>query len=1287
MRAILKSIAKKLVYVIVTCIILLAILVSVSQLFSPTLDKHRADFEKWASQLLGMPVTIEKIRISWYRYQPEISLREVTILSQETKEPLLQIENVSVFFSIPKSLWQRQFVPNGIMISGTDVNVHEVAKGEFSVQGFPSFGGFNTTPYQHESKFTDVMTWVSTQPRLILNDINIRYTGFTGQKRFLTLNNLSVINGDDRHVIIGKAILHQDIPTEITASVNWIGKSIDLSQIRARIYLYVSGLSLSQWFKGYSWNNWQIMQGIGSAKIWATWNHGAFQKTQSTFQLYDLQLYSSTDKSTHTINRLSGNTGWKREGQNWVFAGDDILIDLPSHLWPVTSFYVSLAPDANGVLVPKAANLGYADIQDVQSFLFSSPAVISDAVRKALGQLQLSGALQNAVATFSGPLTDLKNISLNANFNQLSFLPWHQVPGVSNLSGIVKWDGMKGNMSLHSTRAQFKYDSIFNNPIDLDQLTGSIEWQQDQNKAWQFQIKSLQMLNNDGAANINGSISIPAETYTPSTDLSANFTMQKASHVPRYLPMKIFDRDLAKWLQTAFLSGEVRSGKAVLRGSLNDFPFDQGNGTFLITGAVKNVDMIYATNWPEIRSVNGTLTFSGRQMSIDVSDAKVLDVPISNVHGEIPYFGDLKPQILTIQGGEITMDFTQGLKFLRASPLKNTIGKMVTDMTANGPITLKLGLTVPLSNPDKTEVQGDVTMKDDNVSLVPWKLTLNHLNGQFHFTEGSVTADNIQAELFNKPAQLSFKTIQKSKNVSVIQANLANNLSITDLENWLKIPFSKVAKGSADVNCEIDFSFDAPIEIVLRSNLVGISLDLPDQYAKKEQDPRNFFAQITVQEERQPLRIKLSYDDLLGAALVLNRKQEEFNLIGANLQLGGGLPNWPAGAGLYITANFNQLDWDKIKGYTEQSGNANFANLPLRKIDIKAKVLDILGQRLTDAHIQVEPAQSNWNINLQSQEVVGNIKAPSNFTSKGSVTAKFQKLNLRTTQDTKQSNPVTNAKSLPSISFDASNVSYNDMPLGQVSFKTSPSSNGLTIQSLRMTSSRMDLQASGEWTQSNVTRLQGTLKSSNVSNLLNSFGMDVRNFISSNGRLDFKFNWNSAPYSPSLPMLNGTASLDLGKGRILEVGEASGAKMDIGRMLSIFSLQSIPRRLSLDFSDVFQKGYVFDYVRGNFSLKNGDAYTNDMRFDGPLARVGINGRIGLKNKDYDFTLSITPYNVTSGLPVAATLLSAGNPVVGLAAFAVNTVISPAVSRAATYYYSVKGPWNNPSWQSVSSNRR
>ena len=875
---------KKTGYVLAGCIIFIAIIVSASRLLAPILEEHRTDIEIWASTMLKLPVTIRKVHVSWYKYQPQISLDDVTILNAQSKEPILQMSQVSVSFSIPQSILQKKLIPSGVIISGTDINIYQKPNGEIAVQGFPSLGGFNNQPFKSETKFADVIGWLSQMPRLILNNIDLRYSNLNGIKRFLTLYNLRFENTDNTHVILGKALLHQEQPTEATVNVQWEGDVADLNNINANIYVFVSGLSLPQWWTGLSWQGWHLTSGNANAKIWAKWNKGTFQKIQSTFEVYGVDLFSDTDKSSRKISRLSGNVGWKRDGKNQIVAGDDIFIDLPSHLWPSTSFYLSMTPDAAGKLLPTAVNTGYVDLADLQSFLFSSPAVLSDSIRNLLIQLKLKGDIQSLSVIFPSGIFDVNHVSLTGNFSRLSVMPWQHFPGIQNLSGVVNWNGSQGDLSLHGTQTSFQYDSVFTNPLMIDQLSGNVLWEKDKNSNWLIHLKAVQVLNSDTAINANGSLTIPVSGAVLS-DLNVNFTLQRANHVTRYLPMRIFDPDLVKWLNQAFVSGAVESGNIRLRGPLNDFPFDKGNGQFYISGITKNIDFHFAPNWPELKNLNGKIVFSGRQIMIDVDHADIEGIPVQKVHGVIPYLGDVKPSVLDVQTGDIPTDFAKGLDFVHASPLEKTIGKMFTDTTLTGPLILKLALTVPLKNPDETTVKGDITFKDALLNLIPWNLVINHLRGQLHFTEKSTNASGIQGEVFNKPLVLNLQTIQKTKSISVVQATITNNIDITDIENWLKIPFSQIVKGSTNITANIDFSENAPIDVHIQSNLKGLTIDLPEQYSKKQEESRNFTADITIQ-EKQPLRVKMNYGNLLGAAFILERKNDKFNLTAADLRSG-----------------------------------------------------------------------------------------------------------------------------------------------------------------------------------------------------------------------------------------------------------------------------------------------------------------------------------------------------------------------------------------------------------------
>src|SRR5690606_4660082 len=161
-----------------------------------------------------------------------------------------------------------------------------------------------------------------------------------------------------------------------------------------------------------------------------------------------------------------------------------------------------------------------------------------------------------------------------------------------------------------------------------------------------------------------------------------------------------------------------------------------------------------------------------------------------------------------------------------------------------------------------------------------------------------------------------------------------------------------------------------------------------------------------------------------------------------------------------------------------------------------------------------------------------------------------------------------------------------------------------------------------------------------------------------------------------LSKLEGTATLEMGAGRIVDIGEAAGAKMDIGRTLSMFSLQTIPRRLSLAFSDLFQKGYSYDSLKGKFKFTGGNIYTTNAPLEGPVGGVGVSGRLGVAAEDVELALCGTAA-VASSSPVAAARM--GGAGVGRAARAASTAVSAAVSSPTAYQYSGTESWDNPVW--------
>ena len=125
----------------------------------------------------------------------------------------MNVGRVTLFFSIPKSIWSREIVTNGVSLEGASLSVTQSAQGEYSVRELDTLG---LTSQKEATSFNDVMNWLSQISNLAIHNIDLNVTRYQHKTENLTLSNLRFENDGDSHQIEGDAILHQTLPTEVT---------------------------------------------------------------------------------------------------------------------------------------------------------------------------------------------------------------------------------------------------------------------------------------------------------------------------------------------------------------------------------------------------------------------------------------------------------------------------------------------------------------------------------------------------------------------------------------------------------------------------------------------------------------------------------------------------------------------------------------------------------------------------------------------------------------------------------------------------------------------------------------------------------------------------------------------------------------------------------------------------------------------------------------------------------------------------------------------------------------
>jgi uncharacterized protein YhdP len=175
------------------------------------------------------------------------------------------------------------------------------------------------------------------------------------------------------------------------------------------------------------------------------------------------------------------------------------------------------------------------------------------------------------------------------------------------------------------------------------------------------------------------------------------------------------------------------------------------------------------------------------------------------------------------------------------------------------------------------------------------------------------------------------------------------------------------------------------------------------------------------------------------------------------------------------------------------------------------------------------------------------------------------------------------------------------------------------------------------------------------------------------GDVSAAITWPGAFSQFALGRISGAVNIKVERGSLLEVNPGAG------RIFGLLSVQALPRRLTLDFSDLFSKGFSFDRLIGEFNIKDGQAQTDKLLVDGPSAFVETTGTINLAQKTYDQTAKVIP-NITGNLPIAIGVLA--TPAAGAAAWLIEKLLRKPVGKITQVTYHLTGSWENPNVQPV-----
>ncbi|TZF87280.1 hypothetical protein FW784_11340 [Lysobacter lacus] len=254
--------------------------------------------------------------------------------------------------------------------------------------------------------------------------------------------------------------------------------------------------------------------------------------------------------------------------------------------------------------------------------------------------------------------------------------------------------------------------------------------------------------------------------------------------------------------------------------------------------------------------------------------------------------------------------------------------------------------------------------------------------------------------------------------------------------------------------------------------------------------------------------------------------------------------------------------------------------------------------------------------------------------------------------------------------MDVDDLRIGAAQLGSARLRSHPTAAGLVLDQFSARGRAHRLEASGEWFGRGAaarTRIAAVIDNQDFGALLEGFGFGGRlGGGKGNARLDAA--WPAAPADVSVASLQGTLALDARDGRLLEINPGAG------RVLGLLSLAELPRRLTLDFRDFFDKGFSFNQLGGNIRFAGGLARSDDLAIKGPAAEIRIRGAANLRTQTFDQTIEVRP---RSGNLLTAVGAIAGGPVGAAIGAAASAVMAKPFAHFGAKTYRVSGPWSEP----------
>ena len=1246
-------------------VLLLAAWVVLGRQLMLRVPEYRQQLEMLVEQRINTPLEIESMSGYMDGAVPVFVFENVRLPAQEGTAPL-QIGRVELSVDVLASLASRNLRARQLLVSGIDLRLTMEQGGKVRLTGLEALG--SASGAQRKPPLNALLDLVYRQKRLVVEDA--RGELVLPDMPPVAVRDLAVaiVSSGSTHRLALRA-RHADKPVSMDVRLVVEGDPHTLADLKGDAYVHLDVAEADPWINAALPADWQINTLRGDIEAWLSLDRGAVSRAALSLDVEQVALAGAALTDTLVLRNAAATASLARHNSGYQLQLADLRVTHAgkSLQWPRLALGWDGARDAQAQWQLAGRDLPLTRARELLAGLPVKWPAATQSLHQKLDQLKPGGTLESIALSGQGRVPT----AFSARFVDLDMTAHEKIPGASGLSGWLAGNAQQGVVMLQSPLLELDLPLLFHAPLSV-QAQGPLRWRR-QEQDTRIDVGWLQAQNPHARGQAAAVVRL-APGRVPELSLLASITDGVAREAHRYIPLRKLPEPVANWLSNAFVSGQAKRGVIMHEGPIRIDPSRQQDRTLQVGIKARNLTLNFLPDWPNVTQLSAEVVIDGREIRGRRVSGRIFNSRLDQVTVDIPeYEGDEAPVLIInsrLQGPAADVQaLLQSTPLAKALPDELQLWAMPAG-TVRGHALLNIPLRADAGDMAvlvQADAQG-ITLENSQR-----RLALSEVQGAVSFSlDQGIQAPALTAKLWQQPLLASVRSEDRKTRI-----DFQGNASVAAVRDWLQAPWLAPADGELLYQAELALpGAGADVSLQVEADASGVEIDLPAPLGKRRGELDSLALRFTATDSQQD--VKLTHAGLVSAWLRLRDGELERG----NIMVGGMAASLPRQQGITVGGQVGRLvvrDWVDYFSSDPQSGDADQA-FPLRELALNVAKANIYDLEVPEALLKVTPGESEWRFAIDSPTLVATLAMPDGYSPRGAVPMLLDVQQIAVQTAAVGASAANDAlldidpRQVPSLRASIQSAVVDNEDYGRWSFLVEPTQRGVTLTEMVADIRGARVTGTVDWEKGVTPRSHfvGRVESDNVARLLKLWGF-APVLESSDLTALVDVTWPGSPLDIDYLALQGNTSIELGESRFPKTDSKTSAL----RVLGVFNIGTVSRRLRFDFSDLYKKGLSCDSIGGDFEINGALLTTQNLVIKSPSAEFRVKGEVNMETETLNNSVEVT-------LPVSSNLYVGclAGPAACAGIFVVERLWGDRLEKMTTLGYRVTGTWDNPDVKEV-----